>query len=408
MNHDADIAIVGAGAAGIAAARRLAEAGKPALLLEASSRIGGRAWTERIQGMHLDLGCGWLHSADRNAWVGIAKRRSIHVDYSTPAWGIQYRDLGFSREEQVEARKAFADWMQRMGEKPPSSDCAADALPPEGPWNAYIRAIAGFISGARLERLSIADYLAYDEASSESNWRVPTGYGALIASALPDTIRVRLATPVESISLNAEGVRLGTPFGDVRARAAIIAVPTHVLTSDAIQWPPGLDDWREAASRLPLGHNEKIFLKIEEGALEVETQVIGNPRDSRSGAYYIRPLGLPVIEGFLGGESAQVLIDDGPAAGFAFALDQLSSLFGTDSRRWLKPLTASNWCRMDRIGGAYSYALPGHSASRGVLARPFEQRLFFAGEATSRADYSTAHGAHDSGVRAADEVIASL
>jgi monoamine oxidase len=408
LSADSEIVIVGGGAAGIAAARRLAQAGKAVLLLEASSRIGGRAWTERIQGMQLDLGCGWLHSADHNAWVKIAKDTGVGLEQSKPAWGVQYRDLGFSREDQVEARQAIASWMRRMGENPPASDCAADALEPENPWNSYIRAIAGFISGARMERLSIADYMAYEEASTESNWRAPTGYGALIASALPDAVRARFATPVESLSLNAEGVTLGTPAGTLRARAAIVAVPTHVLSGDAIRWPLGLDSWREAASRLPLGHNEKIFLSIEDEGFEPETQVIGDPRDPKSGAYYIRPLGLPVIESFLGGESAQVVMDEGPAAGFAFALEQLSSLFGADARRRLKPLIASNWGRTDRIGGAYSYALPGHSSSRAILARPFEQRVFFAGEATSHGDYSTAHGAHDSGIRAADELLASL
>jgi len=69
---------------------------------------------------------------------------------------------------------------------------------------------------------------------------------------------------------------------------------------------------------------------------------------------------------------------------------------------------ASGWSRMSRIGGAYSYALPGHAAARAALARPFEQRLFFAGEATSPQDFSTAHGAHDSGVRAAEEALAAL
>jgi monoamine oxidase len=219
---------------------------------------------------------------------------------------------------------------------------------------------------------------------------------------------VRLATPVESIALNAEGVTIGTPAGNIRARAAILTVSTPVLAGDFISLPTGLDPWRQAALNLPVGHNEKLFLQIDGGEFETETQVVGNPHDPKSGAYYIRPLGLPVIESFLGGESAEVVVDEGPAAGFAFALDQLSSLFGAEARHRLKPLAASHWAAMDRIGGAYSYALPGKASARAELARPFEQRLFFAGEATSHGDFSTAHGAHDTGVRAADEAIASL
>src|SRR5260370_29706362 len=98
----------------------------------------------------------------------------------------------------------------------------------------------------------------------------------------------------------------------------------------------------------------------------------------------------------------------GPAAGFAHATDQLAALFGSGVRRSLHPLVASNWSRMTYVGGAYSHALPGHAAARRDLARPFEHRLFFAGEATHANDFSTAHRAHDSGVRAAEAVIAAL
>ena len=115
-----------------------------------------------------------------------------------------------------------------------------------------------------------------------------------------------------------------------------------------------------------------------------------------------------MIEGFFGNDGARMLAESGPAAGSAYAVDQLAALFGSDIRRMLRPLTTSNWSRMEYVGGAYSYALPGRAAARDELARPFGQRLFFAGEATQRHDFSTAHGAYQSGTRAAEEVIAAL
>lgn len=408
MSTDFDIAIVGGGAAGVGAARRLEHSGRSTLLIEASARLGGRAWTHHVRGLDLDIGCGWLHSADRNTWMKVARDADMAMDRAKPAWGTQFRDLGFTREEQVEAHEAFGHWMHRLSVKPPSSDCAADALSPDAPWNGYIRAIAGFISGALLEALSITDYVAYDEHSTDENWRVPGGYGNLVVRGLPDSQRMRLATPVHSLALNADGVTVGTRAGNIRAKAVILTVSTHVLAGDAIGLPGGLDAWREAATRLPLGHNEKFFLEIlGDGPFVAETQVFGSPRDARTGAYYIRPMGLPVIECFFGGEGAQMVEQEGPAAGFAFALDQLSGLFGAGVRQLLRPLVASSWGRMDRIGGAYSYARPGHAASRLALARPYEQRIFFAGEATSPGDFSTAHGAYDSGARAAEEVLAA-
>lgn len=408
-NSDFDVVIVGGGAAGIGAARHLAASGLSILLLEASPRLGGRAWTQEIAGLTLDLGCGWMHSAEKNAWVGIANDAGIQVDQSRAAWGSQYRNLGFSPAEQAAARQNFEDWMRRLVEVCKTTDRASDALDPNNPWNHYLRAIVGFISGGDLDAMSATDYLAYDEASTESNWRSPTGLGALIAGSFPAGVALRLATPVQAIGLEAPGVTVTTPRGTLRARAALLTVSTAVLAGESITLPVQLDPWREAAKLLPLGHNEKLFFEIlGEVPFEKENQVLGNPRATCTGSYYLRPMDLPVVECFLGGESAVMAQRDGTTAAFAFALDQLSALFGADIRRKLRPLLASAWGRTTYVGGAYSYAVPGHADARRVLARPCEQRLFFAGEATHVNEFSTAHGAHDSGVRAAQELIAAL
>jgi len=404
-----DVVIVGAGAAGVAAARRLAASPLSTIVLEASARVGGRAWTCDLARMALDLGCGWLHSADRNAWTRIAEEAGFAVDRRLPAWGRQYRDLGFPRDEQAAARGAFAEWTRRLRDAPPASDCAADALAADGKWNAHIESISGFINGDELKRISVADLSAYDTASTGANWRVARGYGALIAASLPRPIDLRLSTPVASIELGAAGLKLRTPVGAIQARSAILTVSTTVLAGEAIRLPRELEPWRNAASLLPLGRNEKLFLEIVgPGPFEPETQALGNPRDQRTGAYYIRPFGRPAIECFFGGAGARIVESDGQAAGFAHAIDEIVSLFGSEVRRSLRPLAASNWSRMTYVGGGYSHALPGHAAARKHLARPFEGRIFFAGEATNPDDFSTAHGAHDSGVRAAEEAIAAL
>jgi monoamine oxidase len=409
LGADVDIVIVGGGAAGIGAARRLAGSGLSIRLLEAGPRLGGRGWTHEIDGRELDLGCGWLHSADRNSWVAVADVAGIPIDRSHAAWGEQFRALKFTPEEQAAAWQAFDGWTKRLATHPPASDVAADALEVRGAWNAHIRAIVSFISGATLERLSATDYVAYDEASTEDNWRVPSGYGSLIARSLPREVALSLSTPVEALALDPPGVTLATPAGGIRARAAILTVSTAVLSGDTIKLPGEIESWREAARRLPLGLNEKLFLEIVgEAPFETETHVTGNPRDPLTASYYIRPFGRPVIECFFGGERARLLCETGLAAAFAFAIDQLCELFGADVRPTLRPLAGSSWTRTTRVGGAYSYALPGHADARRRLAQPFDDQVFFAGEATSAGDFSTAHGAHDSGVRAATEAIAAL
>jgi monoamine oxidase len=135
--------------------------------------------------------CSWLHSADRNAWTRIAEASGFVVGRREPAWGVQYGDLGFTPAKQAAARQAFAAWTERLVTTPPASDRASDVLSPDGTWNAYLGAMVGFISGAKLERLSAADYIAYDAASTDHNWRVPAGYGSLIASSLPATVALQ-------------------------------------------------------------------------------------------------------------------------------------------------------------------------------------------------------------------------
>lgn len=408
MTHDVDVLIVGAGAAGIGAARRLSEHGASTLLIEAMDRVGGRAWTRHVGGHALDAGCGWLHSGDRNAWTAIAERSGFVVDRRRAVWGEQFRDLGFPPEEQAATAEAFERWAERLAEDPPASDRASDALDPGGPWNGFITAMTGFISGVGPEHISAADYLAYDRAATNANWRLPAGYGTLIAASVPTSAAVHTGVVVEGIDLTTEGVVVATGAGPVRARAAILTVSTAILAGGAIRLPPDLDPWRDAAALLPLGRNEKVFLEIVGASpFEKETYVLGRPRSAATGGHYIRPLGAPVIECFLGGDGARVL-DDGEEAGFDVALAELAGLFGNDVRHMLRPLAATSWRATPSIGGGYSCALPGAAGARARLARPFENRIFFAGEATHPFDFTTAHGAHDSGVRAAEEVVAAM
>ncbi|ACB78493.1 amine oxidase [Methylorubrum populi BJ001] len=409
MHSEYDIIIVGGGAAGIGAARRLAANGASALLLEASSRLGGRAFTQDLGGYPLDLGCEWLHSGDRNAWVGIAETSGFPVDRSDPPWAQAHPGIARNEEDEQAARAAFGDWEERLRPVARGSDRASDALEPGGAWNAYVRAIAGFMSGVGPEKISAADYLAYDDASTGRNWHLPLGYGTLVAASLPSSTSLRLATPADRIDLTADGVAVTTRTGTVRAGAAILTVSTAVLAGDAIRLPSGVDPWREAAADLPLGRNEKLFLEIgRDTAFEPDSHAYGNLRDPRSAAYSIRPNGWPVIEAFLGGDGARIVEEEGPAAGFAHVSAELATLFGTDVASAVRPLAATSWSRLASIGGAYSCALPGKSQARARLARPFEDRLFFAGEATHPFDFTTAHGAHDSGQRAADEAMAAL
>lgn len=166
---DADIVIIGSGAAEIGAARRLAGAGLKVIIIEASSRIGGRAWTLDLAGLKLDMGCAWLHSADRNIWTALAERAGVPIYKRLSNWRKQYGDLGFPPAEQDTSERSFDEWAERLPKLLPSSDIAAEALEDGKEWNNFIRAKVGFMSGSVLEQMSAADYLTYAAASTDKN-----------------------------------------------------------------------------------------------------------------------------------------------------------------------------------------------------------------------------------------------
>jgi monoamine oxidase len=403
-----DVAIVGAGAAGIAAGRRLADRGHSVLLIDALDRLGGRAWTIRAQDLPLDLGCGWLHTAERNPWVTVAEAAGFAIDRSVAAWTDQYRNLGFTAAEQKAAGEAFAAFNRRLAEDPPASDLARDALPEDPTWHCYLESMSSYLNGAGLAQLSVADYVAYDRASSERNWRVPEGYGTLIAGEakrLPTSVD----THVAAIDLDGSGVRLATDKGAIAARAAIVTVPTDILAKGAIRLPGAFDGVCDAASRLPLGLADKLFLALADpDSVPPESHLLGSPHRARTGSYYMRPFGRPVIECFLGGATARALEAEGGQAAVALAREELGALLGADFARGLTPIVASAWARVPSIGGSYSHALPGHADARKAFSLPIDERIAFAGEACSPTDFSTAHGAYATGIAAAERIEATL
>lgn len=412
MADPVDVAIVGGGAAGIAAARRLGHHNRSVLLIEALPRLGGRAHSVTIDGMALDLGCGWLHSAERNPLAALAAAGNEIVDRRDSAWRRQLRDRAIPAEALRQAWEAYEAFLARLHSDPPASDCAANALPATDRWRPFIDGLSSFMNGAELDRLSVEDFLAYDDASTDANWRLPGGMGRFIAglaAGLPKAVSTAV-TSITVTSLEAGGgVTLETEGGTLHARAAIVAVSSNVLASGAIRFAPAVDDHLHAASRLPLGLADKIFLALADpNAVPVESHLLGRFDQAGTGSYYLRPLGRPVVECFLGGRQARALEDAGEGAAVAFVRDELRSLMGAEFVRGLTPIAVTRWAHEPTILGSYSHALPGHAGARAVLAAPVSERLCFAGEACSTSDFSTAHGAWASGLAAADWIERGL
>lgn len=400
-----DVIIVGAGAAGIAASRKLHDAGKRTIVLEARSRIGGRAWTFAAGGFPLDLGCGWLHSADRNPWSAIARNLGIAIDKTPPPWTRPSLAIGFSIEEQREFRAAIDAFYDRVdeavasGEDVPASDC----LVPGDRWNSLMGTVATFVAGVEWDKVSAVDLHRY--ADTGVNWRVTEGYGHLVAQYAAG-LDIALDCPVHRIDHSGAVVRVETARGTLEADAVIVTLPTSLLAREAIVFTPGLPDKLAAAADLPLGHDDKLFLSLADAdEFEKDSRLFGRTDRSRTGAYHLSPFGRPLIECYYGGGLAEDLERGGPEAFFDFARGELIDLLGSDFAKRIAPVAGHSWGRDTFAGGAYSYAKPGSADCRAVLAAPVDDRVLFAGEACSRDDFSTAHGAYLTGVAAADAVL---
>jgi len=403
-----EVVVIGGGAAGIAAARRLNEAGVEALIVEARERLGGRAWTVKdAAGDALDLGCGWLHSADVNPWREIAEREGVTVDRTPPPWMRPSAQTGFPEAEQA----AFRDALMRFRGRADAAGLAGPDRPasaliePTDRWTPLLNAVSTFYSGAELDRVSIVDLARYEDTGV--NWRLASGYGALIArhgAGLP----ARLGCAVERIDRRGARLRIETPQGAIAAGAAILTLPSDIVAAKPDLFLPALPEKAEAASGLPLGLADKLFLSLSAPEqFAKDSRCWGGTDRAAIAAYHLRPFGRPMIEAYFGGALAAELEKRGEAAFFDFAAGELAGLFGADFRRRIRPLAHHSWAADPFARGSYSYALPGKADCRAALAAAVEDRLFFAGEACSREDFSTAHGAYRTGIAAADQAIAA-
>ena len=404
-----DVAIIGAGAAGLGAAHTLKDFGLNIIVLEARDRIGGRGYTVKAApDVIFDVGCGWLHSADQNSFVAIAEELDFEIDRTLPPWRDRAYGDAFPEKERDDFFRAIdvfydrIDQAARRGEDVPANLY----LEPGNRWNPMIDAISTYVNGCELDRVSILDTNAY--ADTGINWRVRRGYGALMAAygaALPLAFNCN----VTLIDHSARRLRVETSQGTLAADKAIITVPTNLIADEALRFFPALPAKVDAAAGLPLGVDDKVTLLLAEPeALPKDGNLRGATMRTEMGTYHIRPFGQPCIEGFFGGRYAKALEDAGEGAIAQASIDEIVSFLGNDFRRKLTPLSESRWARDPFARGSYSHALPGHAGDRAILAEPVDDRLFFAGEATSPSFFTTAHGARDSGERAASEVLAAI
>ena len=413
MASQVDVVIVGAGAAGLSAAKSAVSHGLSFVLVEASNRIGGRAHTEEfVPGQPFDRGCHWMHSASLNPFVGIAETLGFRYRREC-GWNSTIHHYGaFLDDEQVRGVDALVEaGGKAIAAAARHEDPAvADVIDLDSPWAPYHAYWLSLDSSCDPDETGAADFAAYHE--TDEDWPVIAGYGALVAAWAAD-VPVTLNAAVQRIVMTRDGVAVQTPLGTVTGRTALIAVSTNMLVSGRIVFEPELPSWKTtAAQELPLGVHNKIAILLNNASAAIpDSQYLTAMTREHDVpvALNVRPYGYDYVVGSTAGRFAASLERSGRAASVEFLVEHLKAVFGSRISNCLTDrVIVTTWHGDPWTLGSYSAARPGQAHQRANLARPVDNRLFFAGEATSPDFFYTCHGAYLTGQRAIGEIAALL
>ena len=415
MSHY-DVAVIGAGAAGLAAGLELQKTGRSFIVLEARDRIGGRAFTDTATlGLPFDHGAHWLHAAAQNPFTKIADRLGFaykaDIDWG-PDHSTRYgKDGPLPEAAQMEAMgyiETVLDAVHAAGAA--GRDVAfSDFMDPQNRWNTLTRQLIGQITSLDPELCSTRDFARYD--SDGGDFPVAMGYGALVArnaAGLP----VTLSTPVTRIDWSGPLVRVETQRGTLTASTIILALPVNVLIAGAVRFDPALPpDLVEAFHDCPMGVSEKLAILLDrpiDGYGHLYGDVIFSDPAKRPFNLHLNPFGRPLLVSHMGGSYGAEMEKLNDHDMMSVAMDALVEAFGASVRSRVMRMLRTHWASDPFTLGGYSHAKPGVAASRLKFSEPVADRIVLAGEHCSIPFYSTVHGAHLSGVAAAGKAMTLL
>jgi monoamine oxidase len=405
--------IVGAGAAGIAAARRLAGAGRRYALLEATERVGGRAFTETTTfGIPYDRGAHWIHLPASNPVAKAASKSGLDI-YPAPSGQRLRIGRRNAREGELEDYLAtLVTCTHAIAEaaRGRSDLSCQQALPKDlGDWRPCAEFVLGpFGCGKNLDEISAMDFAKSAERDVDAFCR--QGFGVLLAH-LAGGLQVLLMTPATRIGCGLHSVTVETPKGQLVGRAAIITASAGVLASGKIDFTPELPRRHgEAIAKLALGSYDHVTLELPGNPLGLQSDelVFEKATSRRTAALLANLSGTTLCYVDVAGAFGAGLAKDGERAMISFARDWLVDLFGGELKTAFRRAHATQWNKEPWTLGAFSSAAPGGQWGRKALAEPVRERTFFAGEAVHETLWGTVGGAWESGERAADAVLKLL
>lgn len=411
------ILVIGAGMSGLAAARTLVDAGQTVTVLEARDRLGGRIWTQTLDGLPLDLGAAWIHGVTGNPLVDLARQAGAAAAPTDYADALVFDANGERNEAEATAEDALAFVAERRPAQGAdvSVGTLVDAyidgmeLSARNRQDVLVELAAYFENsyGADLDEIS-ARY--FDEGAEVAGGDVlfPSGYGQLIAF-LARGLNIRTNAPVSEIEHGGDRVTVVLAGGErVRVDQAICTLPLGVLKAGTVRFSPALPaDKQDAIARVGFGLLNKAVFVFDEAFWDRATW-IGYSSDlllTWIEWLNLQPvLGRPVLVGFAGGERGRRSEAQSEADQLAEALADLRALYG-DAVPEPRAAHLTRWASDPYALGSYTFpALGATSADLDTLAAP-AGCLHFAGEHTDRDHASYVTGAYLSGLRAAQEIL---
>jgi len=410
-----DIVVVGAGAAGIAAARRLsASRGLKFVVLEATGEVGGRCITDnKTFEIPFDRGAHWIYAADINPLVRLGAQTGLEIYPAPPGQRLRI-GRRYAREGELEdflatlVRTNNAMAIAARGR----ADMSADkALPKDlGEWRQTIEFATGpFTCGKDLNEVSAVDLARAVHRDNNSYCR--QGLGTLLAKLLPADVLLT-DTPVNRIMYWGRGpVEVQSNRTLFTARAVIVTASTNVLTSGKIDFQPNLPKgYLDALRKLKLGSYDHIALELPGNPLGLRPDELTfeKSENRQTASIFGNVLGSTVCVVDVAGSFGRELSAKGERAMIDFALTWLGELYGTDMKSIVKRTAATRWNESPWVMGAISSAEPGAHPSRKALTESLRGRVFLAGEATHETLWGTVGGAWESGERAAEAALRAL
>lgn len=408
LPREADIVVIGAGAAGIAAARRIAAAGRKAIVLEAANLPGGRCVTDSSTfGVPFDRGARWIHNPETNPMIRLGRAAGLEIMPAPSGQKIRIGRRNARAGETEEFLAALVKANRAIDEASRKNDVScASVMPKElGDWAGTAEFVLGAsFAGKDLKDISVVDKVRAQDRNSAIACR--QGLGTLIAK-LAEQLPLALSTPASRIEWGSRDAVVQTPAGRITARAAVITVSSNVLASGNIKFAPDLPKRTlDAAARLGLGSYDHIALQMQGNPLGLARDdiLIEQSSSTRTALLYANMGGSSLCSIDVGGSFGRELSAQGEAAMVAFAIEWLTRMFGSDIAKAVIKSSVTRWNASPHVQGAMSVAPPGAQSTRKVLGEPVGC-MYFAGEATHETLWGTVDGAWDSGERAAEAAL---